>query len=64
MKRRGTGFGKVFFYYCQRSFIPATLDAGGALCRLLLCEAVQGTETPDQIHGVDADHGPVAEQVT
>jgi putative salt-induced outer membrane protein YdiY len=34
------------------------------LHRLLLRETVQRAETPDQIHGVNADDGAVAEQFT
>ena len=32
--------------------------------RLLLAQAVQRAENPDQVHGVDADHRAVAEQLT
>src|SRR5215831_20028603 len=35
----------------------------GGLCRLLLCHAVQGAETPDQLRAVDAHDLAIAEEL-
>ena len=48
--------------FCNFDFARAKYFVQKKSHRLLLREAVQRAEAPDQIHGVDADDGPVAEQ--
>jgi len=54
----------VCFSFHTFDFAPAKDFVEKKSRRLLLREAVQRAEAPDQIHGVNADDGTVAEQFT